>query len=88
MPREYVYGPAAFGDQSEGVENEDYEFVVSIGWSPEDMGGGVQLATVRNGKEHSHEVQDGLYVDLDRQSINTLIRKLRRARDQAFGPDE
>ena len=30
----------------------------------------------------------GFYVDLDRKGINNLIRKLRRARDQAFGRDE
>ncbi len=33
-------------------------------------------------------VTDGFYVDLDRNAINTLIRNLRRARDQAFGRDE
>jgi hypothetical protein len=31
---------------------------------------------------------DGMYIDLDRAGINDLIRKLRRARNQAFGPDE
>lgn len=31
---------------------------------------------------------DGFYVQLDRPGINDLIRKLRRARDQAFGRDE
>jgi len=31
---------------------------------------------------------NGYYVDLDRESINRLIRNLRRARDQAFGRDE
>jgi hypothetical protein len=31
---------------------------------------------------------DGMHVDLDRKGINDLIRKLRRARDQAFGRDE
>lgn len=30
---------------------------------------------------------DGYYVCLDRNSINRLIRTLRRARDQAFGAD-
>lgn len=31
---------------------------------------------------------DGFYVDLDRRTVNDLICKLRRARDQAFGRDE
>lgn len=31
---------------------------------------------------------EGWYLDLDRRGINELIRKLRRARDQAFGRDE
>jgi len=30
----------------------------------------------------------GLYATLDRESINNIIRVLRRARDQAFGRDE
>lgn len=30
----------------------------------------------------------GMYVSLDREGINKLIRNLRRARDQAFGRDE
>lgn len=33
-------------------------------------------------------VEYGFYVDLDRRGLNDLIRKLRRARDQAFGRDE
>jgi hypothetical protein len=31
---------------------------------------------------------DGQFVDLDRDSINHLIKQLRIARDQAFGRDE
>lgn len=30
---------------------------------------------------------DGWHADLDRESLNRLIRVLRRARDQAFGRD-
>lgn len=30
----------------------------------------------------------GLYMSLERSEINSLIRNLRRARDQAFGRDE
>lgn len=42
-------------------------------------------------EEREHECPvlfGGIYVQLDRRSINELIRKLRRARDQAFGRDE
>jgi len=34
------------------------------------------------------DVATGLYVDLDRDTINALIRSLRRARDAVFGKDE
>jgi hypothetical protein len=89
MPREYVYGPAAYPDE-QGVtgENENYRIAVSLGWSRQDAGGYVQLGTIRNGKEHSFDPADGLYADLDREGINDLIRLMRRARDQAFGRDE
>jgi hypothetical protein len=32
--------------------------------------------------------RQGFYVDMSRESINRLIRVLRKARDQAFGVDE
>lgn len=50
-----------------------------------------------NGATHQAEGADlmrrevwaqGFYVNLDRSGVNTLIRHLRRARDQAFGRDE
>lgn len=31
---------------------------------------------------------EGQFVDLDRKTLNNLIRTLRRARDQAYGRDE
>lgn len=33
-------------------------------------------------------MMSGMYATLDRDSINNIIRVLRRARDQAFGRDE
>lgn len=32
--------------------------------------------------------RDGIWMTLDRRQINTLIRHLRRARDEAYGRDE
>lgn len=53
---------------------------VQIGWGKEAEY--VQLAT-NDGEDHK-----GKFVRLDRRGCNTLIRKLRRARDDAFGRDE
>lgn len=33
-------------------------------------------------------ISGGMYMQLDRRGCNELIRKVRRARDQAFGRDE
>ena len=33
-------------------------------------------------------IAGGMYMQLDRRACNDLIRKIRRARDQAFGRDE
>jgi hypothetical protein len=86
MPREYVYGPAWIAaEQNVTGENTDYQLCASVGWS---KNGFVQLATIRNGKEDSYDPQDGLYMDLDRKTINDLIRLLRKARNGAFGKDE
>lgn len=59
---------------------------VHVGW---DRTGHVQLAT--KGWLHGAAPDDpevGLYADLNREQINTLIRHLRRARDTAYGRDE
>ncbi|HEY6021610.1 MAG TPA: hypothetical protein VIY48_17605 [Candidatus Paceibacterota bacterium] len=44
--------------------------------------------TSDDGSQVVKPVWTGMFVDLDRQTINDLIRVLRRARDQAFGRDE
>ena len=78
MPKEFIDAEGQIG--GEGVEPHG----VVVKWN-RDMY--VQLATVRpDGEEPSG--QSGIYVDLDRDRINRLIRYLRRARDQAFGKDE
>lgn len=43
---------------------------------------------VRTRTEAEPHFTEGMYVDLDRRGINSLIAVLRRARDQAFGKDE
>jgi hypothetical protein len=83
MPREYVY--SEFNDP---LAETAPQMAASVGWSKEADGGSIQLATIRNGKEHSYDPVDGLYMDLDRKQINQLIRLLRKARDDAFGRDE
>lgn len=65
---------------------EPCDMAIVVGWSRE--AGHVQLATIRDGSEGSHDPANGLYITLDRGSINDVIRHLRRARDQAFGRDE
>lgn len=43
---------------------------------------------IRETEETLLKVWNGYWVQLDRRAVNELIRKLRRARDQAFGRDE
>lgn len=83
MPRESVFGTDAEG------------YVVRVGWERDKqvqlgVTGAVEFrftdplpagVTVADGF-------DGLWVTLDRHGLNDLIRKLRRARDAAYGRDE
>lgn len=85
MPKELIHSdPALWNDDD---ENRGY---LELRWSRETDS--VQVASVVLRKsDHSpvtREVQGGWYIDLNRRSINQLIRNLRRARDQAFGKDE
>lgn len=92
-----------FGNQfaPEGTEEHPMVPVVEVLWNRE--GGYLQVVSKANsatgGRWAQHLVPegettwethftDGYYVDLDRRAVNDLIRKLRRARDQAFGRDE
>jgi hypothetical protein len=87
MPKEYITTTAERKQCDEvGLRNR----AVRIGW---DRIGYVQLATVLQagtdgapGHEVA-EVDEGQFVDLDRDSINRLIRTLRKARDAAYGAD-
>lgn len=79
MPKEKVFD----------IHN-DAEFV-AVGWSRD---GYVQIATVNPLGEISmqgnriDDIDPGWFIDMDRRSINDLIRLLRNARDAAFGRDE
>lgn len=78
MPRSYVYADHKTDDTGAKVAPQK---VISVGWNKV---GYVQVATLRNGTDRT---DDGIFVDVDRDQINDLIRKLRKARDQAYGAD-
>lgn len=94
MPTEYVYEKYKPTDATEMLR------AVKVGWGKEAQH--VQVAVVLpNQPEIDVKVDDTtatmtnisagrhhLHIQLDRDSINHLIRTLRRARDQAFGRDE
>jgi hypothetical protein len=71
MPKEITYGT----DQT----------VIETGWTRNLPG--VQVGTVNPEAGGIHDPSAGWFVSLDRQGVNRLIRTLRKARDQAFGPD-
>lgn len=83
MPRESV-----FGTDGDGT-------AVKIGWNPQ---GAVQIGVGACGAFQFVEPlppgvsvsgnYDDLWVTLDRAGVNGVIRKLRKARDAAFGRDE
>lgn len=78
MPREYIRTPLDHDDE--------HETIIDLGWSREAEY--VQLGVIKREKVTHNTVHEGMYSQMDRSTINDLIRKLRRARDQAFGRDE
>jgi hypothetical protein len=90
MPKEGVFGePHSPGSQ----EDHPKVPVVDVMWNRE--GGYVQIVTKAEDAYGGRwadgldtHFTDGMYVNLNRSTINKLIRNLRRARDQAFGRDE
>lgn len=88
MPKEYIVTRSTRRrtDQHGGLTE-----AVRIGWSPDCN---VQIATVLMAPtdgalavQITNPCDQGQFVDLDRESINRLIRTLRTARDKAFGAD-
>ncbi len=96
MPKETVYGQksALAGTStscSATIELDPRTPVVEVRWHRETAS--VQVVTCIQeaggvGPDEPLTYEHGMYVDLDRKGINELIRKLRRAREQAFGRDE
>lgn len=85
MPKEYI--------RSSKFEPETDEFpaqpiTAKVTWAREDAGGHVQMTVFRNDGKYESEHELPMYMTLERYDINTLIRVLRRARDQAYGRDE
>ena len=82
MPKEVILGEQARYNPD---VPRDQPFV-EISWGRE--AGYVQLATREGGDvDESVRAREGWFASLDRQSINQMIRTLRRARDAAFGAD-
>jgi hypothetical protein len=89
MPAEKVFGMQL----APVAEHAPIVPIVDVRWQRE--AGYVQIVTKaedpfggRVSDDPGVHYTDGMYIDLDRQAINQLIRNLRRARDQAFGRDE
>ena len=82
MPKELIFQRNEHGDP------DTTEPVVRVGWSKEAEC--VELATVHKDgiKLVPTPEGNGWFVQLTRPEINRMIRVLRKARDQAYGPDE
>lgn len=80
MPKELITRRPATVDSNETL--------VKVGWNRKAEY--VQVATLAPDDRPLQPTPEGngWHVDMDRESINRLIRALRRARDQAFGRDE
>lgn len=90
MPKELIEGLHTYFAH-EGEEGD--KSVVCVKWSRET--GDIQIATrLRTAEVPGPDERGpipakyGWYVDLDRDTINEVIRVLRRARTQVFGRDE
>lgn len=79
MPKEYFHNERNFPEPANSAK---------ITWSRIENGGHVQMCTYKNDDTYKSEHDDPMYIDLDREQINRMIKTLRRARDQAFGRDE
>jgi len=92
MPKEKIDGrDTALHEVVDGEDDPGHP-LVEVRWNrwPD---GYVSIVTRLSNCEVSPPGEDilasyGFYVELDRDGINEVIRKLRRARDQAFGRDE
>lgn len=81
MPKEIIHDDTVYSDGNSSP------LAVEVAWGQNTY---VQLASINLAKkaEDPYSPEAGFYTDLDRRLINKLIKVLRRARDQAYGPDE
>lgn len=98
MPKELIYGDEPYLKMPDG--NEYAEYSVEAG-EHKDQGGKWMQRGVHVGWTRGRFVEvgaaafdpsrqmpnDGVFMTLDRDGINRLIRALRKARDQAYGAD-
>lgn len=93
MPKERTYGVGTFLSTGDGEPAQSVDSpLAEVRWNrwPDSY---VSLVTRLESCEVSPPDKDilasyGFHVQLDRDGINSLMRHLRRARDQAFGRDE
>ena len=87
MPIEYVRGPVYQSDKRDaGAEPVFLQDLIGVGW--ETGGLQVQIGTTIREDHTGTTVSEGIWVKMSRAQCNTLIRKIRHARDRAFGRDE
>lgn len=67
----------------EGTSDTIHRRAVHVGWSRNRY---VEVG-VAQFEIATEKADGGIYLDLDREGINRLIRTLRKARDAAFGSD-
>jgi hypothetical protein len=96
MPKELIYSPEALrvrlDDDASSTVLQNYPVEhLAVGWSSDR---GVQVgvtagpaAKIRIDQGDTGGETDSLWLDLDREGINRLIRTLRKARDAAYGAD-
>jgi hypothetical protein len=88
MPKEIVvsHGPRFYDEDGKEIPQGTQSFI-QVSWSREAEY--VQIVTgSRDPVTFDSDSSQWFFVSLERREINDLIRKLRRARDQAFGRDE
>jgi hypothetical protein len=85
MPKEIIHSCQPFGPETARETG-----IAELRWSRDSEYCQIATLLVDKATHSSIEgpVNGGWYISLDRHGINTLIRNLRRARDQAFGRDE
>jgi len=76
MPRENIHSPGSNPDNAHGVV---------VRWDPR---GGGTVSVGAGSFDGAPDALTALYVDLDRDGVQALIRHLRRARNGTWGGDE